>query len=471
MLFNSFEYLLFFITVFILYWFVTDKNLKLQNILLIIAGYTFYGWWNVKFLILLAFSTLLDYYVGIRIYQTPDKRMKKIWLFGSIAVNIALLGFFKYYNFFAQSWMDAWASLGYHMHPWTLKIILPVGISFYTFQSMSYALDIYKGKLEPTKDLITYAAFVSFFPQLVAGPIERAAHLLPQLQEKRKFDYQRGVTGLQLILWGLFKKVAIADSLAKTVNEIFANYSQYSTPTRIIGAVYFAFQIYCDFSGYTDIARGSAKLMGVELMKNFSFPYFSRNIAEFWKRWHISLSTWFRDYVYIPLGGSRVNKGKAIRNVFITFLVSGLWHGANWTFIVWGAIHALFFIPSFITGTNKKYQSGISPGILPSLPELSNIILTFSLATFAWIFFRADSLHHAIHYIFDFNFSAPIIHRTPIPYLILFIAFEWILYKNLFEGLKRIVVVRYSTYLALIFALLYFLKVNSTENQFIYFQF
>ena len=349
MLFNSLEFLLFLPTVFAAYWILnlwTDRprGLQAQNLLLLIASYVFYGWWDWRFLSLIAFSTLVDFAVGLQIAKTNARDIPadaddsvrshtaKRWLWVSLAVNLGLLGYFKYANFFIENWIDAWSSVGVHMDPWTLRVILPVGISFYTFQTLSYSIDIYRRRLEPTRNLIDFAAFVSFFPQLVAGPIERASALLPQIASRRKFDYEDGVSGLRLILWGMFKKVVVADTCAIYVNDVFANCTDYSGSTLMMGAVFFAFQIYGDFSGYSDIAIGTARLFGIKLMTNFKTPYFSRDIAEFWRRWHISLSTWFRDYLYIPLGGSRVGKWKAIRNTFVIFLVSGFWHGANWTF-------------------------------------------------------------------------------------------------------------------------------------------
>ena len=380
MLFNSPEFLLFLPIVFGLYWFVVQRNLKAQNMLLVIASYVFYGWWDWRFLGLIAFSTLVDYLVGLQIEGAQEKRAKKAWLGVSLLVNLGLLCYFKYSNFFIDSWVDAWASAGVTMHVSSLKVILPVGISFYTFQTLSYSIDIYRGNLKPTRSFINFAAFVSFFPQLVAGPIERASRLLPQIENKRVFKYEEGVAGLRLILWGMFKKVVVADTCAIYANDIFANYTEYSGPTLMLGAVYFAFQIYGDFSGYSDIAIGTAKLFGIQLMTNFKTPYFSRDIAEFWRRWHISLSTWFRDYLYIPLGGSRVGKWKSVRNVFIIFLVSGFWHGANWTFIVWGGIHAALFLPLLLRGKNRRYTSDtIGEGRwLPTGREFLGMAWTFT---------------------------------------------------------------------------------------------
>ena len=319
----------------------------MQNLLLLVASYVFYGWWDWRFLGLIALSTLVDYFVGIRIEEADDRQRKKRWLWVSLAVNLGILGYFKYANFFIENWITAWDGLGVTMHASTLQVILPVGISFYTFQTLSYSIDIYRGNLKATRDPVAFAAFVSFFPQLVAGPIERATNLLPQITSPRTFTYEQGRDGMRLILWGMFKKVVVADSCAPYVDMCFDNPAAFSGSTLILGAILFSFQIYGDFSGYSDIAIGTAKLFGFELMTNFKFPYFSRDIDEFWRRWHISLSTWFRDYLYIPLGGSRVSKPKAIRNVFVIFLISGFWHGANWTFIVWGGIHALLFIPLF----------------------------------------------------------------------------------------------------------------------------
>ncbi len=400
MLFNSFEFFIFLPIVFVLYWFVFQKKLVVQNALILVASYVFYGWWDYRFLSLIIFSTLVDYVVGISLENASNVRKRKMLLGLSVIVNLGLLGVFKYYNFFVESWIDAWGTLGVSMSASTLKIILPVGISFYTFQTLSYSIDVYRNKLKPSKNFIAFVAYVAFFPQLVAGPIERATNLLPQFLKKRNFDYEASVFGVRLILYGLFKKIVIADSVAPFVDDIFLNYQDYGSPVIILGAVLFAVQIYGDFSGYSDIAIGVARLFGFNLMFNFKYPYFSRNIGEFWRRWHISLSTWFRDYLYIPLGGSRGSTIIQLRNIFIVFLVSGFWHGANWTFIAWGGIHALFFVPLALIGQNRKYLGGISEnGIFPKLSEFFAILKTFALVTFAWIFFRADSVAHSLDYI------------------------------------------------------------------------
>jgi len=400
MLFNSIEFAIFLPIVFVLYWFVTNKNLKFQNLLLLSASYFFYAWWDWRFLSLIVFSSTIDYIVGILLSKTKEENKRKFLLLTSIFVNIGFLGFFKYFNFFSESFVQAFTLLGQPFEASRLNIILPVGISFYTFQTLSYSIDVYRKKMAPTKDIIAFFSFVSFFPQLVAGPIERATNLLPQFYKKRNFDYLNAVDGLKQILWGLFKKVVIADNCAIIVNDIFVNYASYSGSTLILGAIFFAFQIYGDFSGYSDIAIGTARLFGFNLMQNFSFPYFSRDIAEFWRRWHISLSTWFRDYLYIPLGGSRGSTNKKIRNIFIIFIVSGFWHGANWTFIIWGALNALYFLPLLLLKTNRNNLNIAAEGkILPTIKEIINILFTFGLTVFAWIFFRADNVTHALSFI------------------------------------------------------------------------
>jgi len=400
MLFNSLDFAVFLPIVFVLYWFVFKKSIRSQNFLIVIASYFFYGWWDWRFLALIAFSTLVDFIVGKQLDKAEDRHLRKSLLVLSILVNIGLLGFFKYYNFFLDNFITAFTFMGMPIKANSLNIILPVGISFYTFQTMSYSIDVYRRKLRATKDLVAFSAFVSFFPQLVAGPIERASNLLPQFFERRKFDYLQAKDGLRQVLWGLFKKLVIADNCAEFANTIFNNSTEYGGSTLVLGAVFFTFQIYGDFSGYSDIAIGTSRLFGFNLMQNFAFPYFSRDIAEFWRRWHISLSTWFRDYLYIPLGGSKGSKVQQIRNIFIIFLVSGFWHGANWTFIVWGALNAIYFIPLLLFGTNRKNLETVAMDKRrPSLREFSSILGTFALTVFSWIFFRAESMSHAMSYI------------------------------------------------------------------------
>ncbi len=399
MLFNSLDFALFLPSVFVLYWFVFQKSLKAQNALVFVASYVFYGWWDWRFLSLILFSTLVDFFVGVGLGKYQKDHQRKLLLWTSIIINLGFLGFFKYYNFFLDNFVQAFSLLGSPITARGLDIVLPVGISFYTFQTMSYSLDVYYEKLEPTKDFIAFSAFVSFFPQLVAGPIERATNLLPQFYTKRNFDYSKAVDGCRQILWGLFKKIVIADNCAEYANKIFENYQDYNGATLFLGAVFFAFQIYGDFSGYSDIAIGTSRLFGFSLMQNFAFPYFSRDMAEFWRRWHISLSTWFRDYVYIPLGGSRVSKWKQVRNTFIIFLVSGFWHGANWTFIAWGALNAIYFMPLLLRQKNRKNLSIVAENkFLPTPRELFSILSTFALTTLAWVFFRAETLVKALNY-------------------------------------------------------------------------
>ena len=474
MLFNSIEFLFFLPIVFVLYWFVFKKT-KFQNILILIASYVFYGWWDWRFLSLIFLSTLVDYSIGLFLKKVNTIKKQRLLLFISLIFNLGMLGFFKYYNFFIDSWVQAWSNVGINMQISSLNIILPVGISFYTFQTLSYTIDVYRKKLEPTKDFIAFASFVSFFPQLVAGPIERASNLLPQFYKKRQFTYEVAATGMKLILWGLVKKVVIADSCAVLVNSIFENYHNESGLALVMGAIYFAFQIYCDFSGYSDIAIGTARLFGFKLMRNFNYPYFSRDIAEFWRRWHISLSTWFRDYLYIPLGGSRGTLKLKVRNVFVIFLVSGFWHGANWTFIAWGGLNAIFFLPLLLGNKNRNHLNEVSEkSIFPNFKELAQIIFTFSLTTLAWIFFRAETITDAFIYIqkiLDFtNFIPDVIrHKKVIPLLILFILIEWFSRKQeyavVLDGKLRTVF-----YIFFSFLIMYYGS-SSDKSSFIYFQF
>jgi D-alanyl-lipoteichoic acid acyltransferase DltB (MBOAT superfamily) len=371
-----------------------------------VASYVFYGWWDWRFLGLIAFSTVVDFFVGLRIASANERelgpeapaearsRSARRWLFVSLAVNLGLLGYFKYANFFIESWIDAWAAAGVTMHASSLQIILPVGISFYTFQTLSYSIDIYRRTMPPTRDPIAFAAFVSFFPQLVAGPIERASHLLPQIERRRTFDPELAASGLKLMVWGMFKKIVVADTCAHYAEAILSGNQHMPAPMMWTGLILFSFQIYGDFSGYSDIAIGTARLFGIRLSTNFKMPYFSRDIAEFWRRWHISLSTWFRDYLYIPLGGSRGGRWQAVRNTFAIFLISGLWHGANWTFVAWGALHALFFLPLLLMGRNRRH---VGDGF--RLRQIPSIFLTFAMATLAWAFFRAESISQAVHFI------------------------------------------------------------------------
>ena len=482
MLFNSLDFAIFLPIVFLLYWFVVQKNLKLQNALIVLASYVFYGWWDWRFLSLIIFSTVVDYLIGKRLRTENEQSKRKVLLWSSIIVNLGFLGFFKYYNFFLENFIDAFSLFGMQINANSLNIILPIGISFYTFQTLSYTIDVYRNKLVPTQDFIAFSAFVCFFPQLVAGPIERATNLLPQFYKKRTFEYHKAVDGMRQILWGLFKKVVIADNCAEFANQIFNNSADMNGSTLVLGAIFFTFQIYGDFSGYSDIAIGVSRLFGFDLKQNFATPYFSRDIAEFWRRWHISLSTWFRDYLYIPLGGSRGGNWMKVRNTFAIFLVSGFWHGANWTFIIWGALNAIYFLPSLLTGNNRKNLGVVAKGKrLPSLNELLGMLYTFTITVFAWIFFRAENIEHAFNYILTVIslslFQFPSFNDMPRALITLFLILFFIIieWNGRFEKyaiekrcLEKSFIIRYAFYFLLIFMIFYF-KGNNSE--FIYFQF
>ncbi|MBE8727789.1 MBOAT family O-acyltransferase [Flavobacterium hungaricum] len=400
MFFNSLAFAIFLPIVFFLYWFVFNKTKSTQNALLIIASYYFYSCWDWRFLFLLVFSTFLDYYTGIQIENSDSDKKRKFWFWLSIIVNLGFLGIFKYYNFFAASFAEMFTSLGFKASPILIEVILPVGISFYTFHGLSYVIDIYYKRIKAEHNFVDYSLFVSYFPLLVAGPIERATHLLPQVKIKREFNAETAKEGVYQIVWGLVKKVVIADTCAVYANAIFDNYSSVNSLSLVLGAVYFAFQIYGDFSGYSDIALGVSKLFGLDLLRNFNYPYFSRDIAEFWRRWHISLSSWFRDYLYIPLGGSKGGLWMKIRNTFIIFIVSGFWHGANWTYIVWGFINAVYFLPLLLSDSNRNNIDAIVlKWNLDSVKVLFSILTTFLLTCIAWVFFRARTISDAFLYL------------------------------------------------------------------------
>ena len=404
MLFNSLSFAVFVPVIFSIYWALHRHHLNYQNVVILIASYVFYGWWDWRFLALIFLSSIVDFFVGLQLEKASSLSFRKMLLAISLLVNLGLLGYFKYCGFFIESFVNLLHQLDMQANNLALQIILPVGISFYTFQTLSYTIDVYRRRMHATKNPIAFFAFVSFFPQLVAGPIERAQSLLPQFERKRTFDINKANDGLRQILWGLFKKVVIADNLASHVDFVFGNYLELSGIALGLGTLYFAIQIYCDFSGYSDIAIGVAKLFGFRLMRNFAYPYFSRNIAEFWRRWHISLSTWFRDYVFILLGGNRVTRTRHIWNVMLTFAISGLWHGSNWNFVVWGALHGFYYVIFLLVKGKKSSTQSMSVAksdnpALPSLRELSQIGITFSMTLFAWIFFRADSVEHALQFV------------------------------------------------------------------------
>lgn len=477
MLFNSFEFAIFLPITFLLYWFVFNYNIKIQNIFLLAISYLFYGWWDWRFLLLIALTTGTSYLSGTLIEKYRFQYKAKLIAVANIVLNLLILGLFKYFNFFSENLSKVFEVFGYTLDWVTLDILLPVGISFYTFQALSYTIDVYKKKLEPTHDVVSFFTYVSFFPQLVAGPIERATNLLPQFFKKRTFDYTLAVDGMRQILWGLFKKILVADNCAVLANRIFENSSEHSGSTLLLGAIYFTFQIYGDFSGYSDIAIGTARLFGFNLMQNFNYPYFSRDIAEFWRKWHISLTTWFRDYIYIPLGGSRGTKIKVIRNTFIIFLVSGFWHGASWTFVAWGVYHALLFMPLLLLSKNRKYTGNIAEGkYIPSVYEFIQMGITFLLVVIGWVFFRAASLPEAFSYIGKIFsktlFTKPIeIDLYCLIFMTLMILIEWC-ERNFQYGLQYIRfktrTVRWIFYLLIIWITAEF---GGVQESFIYFQF
>jgi alginate O-acetyltransferase complex protein AlgI len=466
MLFNSIDFAIFLPIVFILYWYVTNKNLKLQNLLIVASSLLFYGWWDWRFLSLLLFSSIVDYFVGLGLSRESDDSKRKILLWVTLTVNLGLLGFFKYFNFFVDSFITAFSFFGVEFKARSLNIILPVGISFYTFQTMSYTIDVYKRMLKPTKDFVAFLAFVSFFPQLVAGPIERAANLLPQFYRKRTFKYEEASMGCKMMLWGLFMKVGVADRLSLYVDEVYSNIDMHSGPTLMLATIFFAIQIYCDFGGYSLIAIGCAKLFDFDLMRNFNRPYLAGSFKDFWSRWHISLSSWFRDYLYIPLGGSRKGKVRTNINLLVTFIVSGFWHGANWTFIIWGTLHGLYLVV-------EKSLSNIK------VPKVIAIFNVFVLTNFAWIFFRASSTSEAfkiIGKIFTPSRNPLYLGDKGIFFFSILSILILLLHDIMAEFKPRIelfnnerVIVRYSS---ILFLIIYTIAVGVFDNsQFIYFQF
>lgn len=406
MSFNSIQFAFFLPIVFLLYWFVFDKfigkskhQLQLQNAFVILASYVFYGWWNKHFLVLIFFTSFSSWFSGLLIGNARSRKASKIWMVVNIVINIGILAFFKYYNFFVTEFCQAFHIVS---NKSLLKVILPAGISFYTFQAVSYSVDVYRKKVEATRDILAFFAFISFFPQLVAGPIERATNLLPQFLRKRGFNQQLATDGMRQFLWGLFKKTVIADNISLHVASVFYWSNRMVIPGSdlLLAAVLFSFQIYADFSGYSDMAIGISKLFGIKLRQNFRFPYFSRDMAEFWRRWHISLNSWFRDYVYIPLGGSRVKKAVVVRNIFIVFILSAIWHGAGLTYILWGIYHALLFVPLVLLGKNRKHLDVVASGrLLPNLKEFGQMLVTFSFVAFGWIIFRSDNIQEFFHYV------------------------------------------------------------------------
>lgn len=478
MLFNSLDFAIFLPIVFFLYWFAFNKNLKVQNFFLLVASYIFYGWLDWRFLFLLCITSATDFFIGNQLEKSQQPTHRKTLLYLSLAFNLGSLGFFKYFNFFIDSFVSAFSFLGHPLEITTISIILPAGISFYTFQSLSYTIDIYRRQIKPTTSIIEFLSFVSFFPHLVAGPILKASYLLPQFKVHRTFHYETAIDGLRQMLWGLFKKMVIADNLAHYVDNIFGNYEQFNGLTLVFGAIYFSFQVYADFSGYSDIALGTAKLFGFRLMTNFKFPFFSRNIAEFWQRWHISLNSWFRDYLYIPLGGNRGTFLKNARNILIVFIISGLWHGANWTFILWGAFNAFYFLPILLFKKKAPHSAVVAQGkFFPSIKELFQMICTFSLFAISLIWFRSSTITDAIEYFKILFQPTPILENGIIgfefiiPLLLIFIIIEWIQREkeHVFEFSQLPRAIRWLIYVATIYTIIY---IGKYDNQaFIYFQF
>ena len=483
MLFNSISFLIFLPIVYGLYWWIQSlENFKhtisVQNIVLLISSYFFYAYWNIWFLGLLIFSTSLDYFSGLKIEGSTTNQNKKIWFWLSICINLGLLGLFKYFNFFSINLSELFRNFGWTYQPMLLLIALPVGISFYTFHGLSYVIDIYNDKIKAEKNILNYSLFVCFFPLLVAGPIERAQHLIPQLVQKKVFNRAKTIHGLQQMLWGFFKKIVIADNCAVFVNQIFSDYENLNSSSLFVGAIFFSFQIYGDFSGYTDIALGAARLFGIELFNNFSYPYFSKSINEFWKRWHISLTSWFRDYIYIPMGGNRVNPIRKVINTIIVFLISGFWHGANWTYISWGFLNSIFILPKTLS---QKTQSNHSNKLLNKVFGTIQMLVTFLTVSILWVFFRSKSVYDALKYLQnlaykwnailpDFNGRKSALVLSII--IFVFMIFEWIgksyncplAIMNSFKNKW----LKWGFYYAIIFCILYFYRGN---DQFIYFQF
>lgn len=480
MLFNSFEFLIFLPIVFLLYWFVF-RSRRWQNLLVVVASYVFYGWWDWRFLFLIALTSFFSFVSGLLIERYEGWRhWQQAVSAANIVLNLGILGVFKYYNFFVENLDALFGTMGYHLDWVTMEIILPVGISFYTFQALSYSIDVYQRKLPATHDPVEFFAYISFFPQLVAGPIERATNLLPQFQRQRQFDYAKAVDGCRQMLWGFLKKLVIADNCAVVVNEYWEQYADLPGITLFLLGVLFTFQIYCDFSGYSDIAIGCARLFGFNLMRNFNFPYFSRSIPEFWRRWHISLTTWFRDYIYFPLGGSRCDKWKIIRNVYIVWGISGLWHGANWTFVCWGLFHATLLAIYNILGINTKYKNVVAYGrYLPTVKEVLQMTLTFFLAVIGWIIFRAENMTQAVEYLDamvanNFFDLSKLYGLSCVSACVFLLFIEWI-QREKQHALQftharpfKYRVVRWSIYY---FILLIIAKYTGISQTFIYFQF
>lgn len=478
MLFNSIEFILFFTLFSIVYWKLLGKKREYQNVFILLGSYFFYGWWDYRFLILIISSTLVDFYVAKLIPIQNSLSKQKFLLSISILFNLTLLGFFKYFNFFIDSFINFFQLFGIiFSSDFSLKIILPVGISFYTFQTMSYTIDVFRKQITPTNNLIEFGCYVSFFPQLVAGPIEKSKNLLPQFQRERLFDHNKCIKGFHLIIWGLFKKIIIADSISPVVDEIFNNYEILDGGTLWLGLLYFSIQIYCDFSGYSDIAVGTAKILGIDLMDNFKFPYFSENIPEFWKRWHISLTSWFTDYFYLPLKFRYRESSKTV-NLFVLifyFILIGLWHGSNWTFIAFGIYHCLFFIPTIFSAKfyfkNGKKSSNYS--IINFSKKITNNVFTFIFISIGWVFFRSETINDALNYFIKLFYDfIPEMHRSYLISIVFpFMILEYLRFKFDINVYSKFRIFLLSLETIIVYYIIYKLLFENNFQQFIYFQF
>jgi alginate O-acetyltransferase complex protein AlgI len=490
MLFNSITFAIFLPVAFLIYWLITKKDRNAQNVFLLIASYFFYGWWDWRFLILLIIVSVLNYFIGICIDRDELNRKRKIWLITGLIINIGILGVFKYFDFFVNSFIKLLSLVGYNLPSFSTKIILPLGISFYVFLSISYLIDIFKRRLNANRNIVEVLLSLGFFPIILAGPIQRPSSLLPQIAKKREFDYSQAVDGLRQFLWGLFAKVVIADNVSSYVDDIFVNYSKYSGSTLLLGSVFYSIQIYADFSGYSNMAIGIGNLFGFSLMQNFAYPYFSRNIKEFWTRWHISLTTWLRDYVFLPISFYISRKIKSENVLFIksdlliyiaasiiTWFLTGLWHGANSTFIVWGLIHGFFLIIyQWQRKPRKMFLKYIGINNSYFIIVIIEFSITMLIVLIAWVFFRATSVHQAVFYIkkiFSISFF-----RLPevrpifiILLIIIFLLIEWI-QRNKQHALQigdvKHQIIRWGLYISLILMILYF---GGSKQIFMYFQF
>lgn len=485
MLFNSVDFLVFLAITYFLYWSLFNKTVPIRNGFILVVSYYFYGCWDWRFLGLIAFMSTVCFLSGLGIKRCEgNTHAARVWLISACLVCFGMLGVFKYYNFFLENALMLLDALGMNPNVSSMRVILPVGISFFTFQAMSYVIDVYRGDIQATRDWVAFFAYISFFPQLVAGPIERSTKLLPQFDLLYRRDYTSSADGIRQMLWGFFKKIVVADNCAIIVNDVYANYEALPSGVLAYAAVLFAFQIYGDFSGYSDIAIGCARLFGFRLMRNFSYPYFSRSIAEFWRRWHISLSTWFRDYLYFPLGGSRGSKWMTVRNVLLLFVVSGFWHGANWTFVFWGALNACYFLPQLLIGRNRMHTDNVADGRrLPSATELGGMLATFSATVVAWVFFRAESVSKAFRYLAAIgsfkDFRSSYLPGTPFcsPLTLLgiicfFICLEWMQRNKphplVLDERKMPTFIRWLVYYGVLGLIFLF---GATQQTFIYFQF